>query len=68
MNFSYNFFWGLCWIVIATRGLSLVAVSEGYSLVAGRRLLIALAPLLPGHRLQGTWALELGLSECHAWV
>ena len=43
------YFW-LCWIIVAACGLSLVAASGGYSLVAMHRLLIAVASLVE-HRL-----------------
>ena len=43
------YFW-LCWVFIAARGLSLVAVSRGYS-VAVHRFLIAVASLAAQHRL-----------------
>ena len=38
----YFYFW-LCWVVIAERGLSLVSTSRGCSLVVMCRLLIAVA-------------------------
>ena len=43
-------FW-LCWVLIAARGLSLVAASGGYSFVAVCRLLIAVASLVAEHKL-----------------
>ena len=45
-------FW-LCWIIVAACGLSLVAASRGYSLVATHRLLIAVASLVVEHRVWG---------------
>ena len=52
-------------------GLSLVAARRGYSLVAVRRLLVALASLVVQHRLKGMRAsvimeqtLEHRLSSC----
>lgn len=33
-------FFSLCWVFVTTRSLSLVAMSRGYSLVAGLRLLL----------------------------
>ena len=47
---------GLYWNFIAVRGLSLLAMSRGYSLVAMHELLIATASLVAEHRLQGMWA------------
>ena len=44
------------WVFIATCGLSLVVASGDYSLVAVRRLLIAVAYLVAEHRLQGVQA------------
>ena len=41
----------LCWVFVAVSGLSLVAASEGYSLVAVRGLLIAVASLVAEHWL-----------------
>ena len=38
-------FW-LCWVFVAVLGLSLVAVSRGYFLVSGCRLLILVASLI----------------------
>ena len=64
-------------------GLSLVAASGGYSFVAVRRLLIAVASLCGGARALGVWAsvvavlglsgcglraLEHRLSSCGAWA
>ena len=40
----------LCWLFVAVHGLSLVAVSGGYS-VAAHGLLIAVASLVVEHRL-----------------
>ena len=72
----------LCWLFVAVHGLSLVAVSGGYS-VAAHGLLIAVASLVVEHRLQGVWtsvvvtrglsscglrALEHRLSSCGAWA
>ena len=37
-------------------GFSLVATSQGYSLVVVHRLLIAMGPLASGHRLSSAWA------------
>ena len=43
-------FW-LHWVAFAAYGLSLLLVSEGYSLVAVNRLLVAVASLVLGDRL-----------------
>ena len=66
------FFW-LHWVFIAAHGLSLVAVSEGYSLVAVQRFLTVVASLVwsMGSRAHGfhscnSWALEHGLRSCSA--
>ena len=53
-----NFFnFCLCWVFVAARGLSLVAVSRDYVVVHG--LLIAVACLL-----QGTGSRRVGFSSC----
>ena len=52
-NFIY--LW-LCWVFVATRGLSLVVASGGFSLVAGYGLLIAVDFLVAGYRFWGAWA------------
>ena len=49
MRFFF-FFW-LCWVFVAARGLSLVAASRGLLFVAVRRLLIAVASLVAEHGL-----------------
>ena len=52
LNFFFKliyFFW-LCWVFVATCGLSLVAVSGGYSVAVGG-LLIAVASLVAEHGL-----------------
>ena len=41
----------LCWVFVAVCGLSLVAVSRGYSLVALWGLLIEVASLVAEHGL-----------------
>ena len=51
----FIYFW-LHWVFIATRGLSLVAASGGYSLVVVCGLFVAVASLVSEHRLWGTWA------------
>ena len=67
------FFFFLQWVFIAAHGLSLVAVSEGYSLVAVQGLLVVVASLVwsMGSRAHGchscnSWALEHRLSSCSA--
>ena len=45
------YFFRLCWVFIAARGLSLVAASGGLLIVAVRGLLIAVASLVVEHRL-----------------
>ena len=52
-DYYFIYFW-LLWVFIAVRGLSLVAMSRGYSLV--RRLLITLASLVVELGLEGLWA------------
>ena len=51
------------WVFIAAPGLSLVAASRGYSLVAVRRLLMAVASRC-GARAVGL----LGFSSCGTWI
>ena len=50
-NFIHYLNFWLCWVVIAERGLSLVATSWGYSLVVMCRLLIAVASPVAEHGL-----------------
>ena len=52
-DYYFIYFW-LLWVFVAVRGLSLVAMSRGYSLV--RRLLITLASLVVELGLEGLWA------------
>ena len=61
-KFIYLVFW-LCWVFVATCGLSL-AVSEGHYLIVFQGLLVVVAALVVEHRLwknglsrSGTWAL-----------
>ena len=54
----FIYFW-LCWVFVAVRGLSLVAVSGGLLFVAVRGLLIAVASLL-----QSTGSRHAGFSSC----
>ena len=49
-NIFFLSFW-LCWVFVATCGLSLVVASGGYSLVSVCRLLTAVASLAAEHRL-----------------
>ena len=52
-------------------GLSLVAVSGGYSLAAVLGLLISVAFLVPEHELKGAWAsvaMAGGLRSCSSWA
>ena len=57
-----NHFFGLCWVFIAVHVFSLVAAKGGYSRVAERKLLTAVASLVAEHGFQGmvfsygTWA------------
>ena len=46
----FIYFW-LCWVFVATRGLSLVGGERGLLFVALRRLLIAVASLTVEHGL-----------------
>ena len=46
----FIYFW-LHWVFVAVRGLSLVAMSGGYSFLAVRRLLVAVASLVEEHGL-----------------
>ena len=74
--FIYLFiYFGLRWVVVAARGLSLVAVSGGYSLLrcAGFSLqwLLSLRSTGPRHMgfsSCGSRALERRLSSCGAWA
>ena len=47
----YLFCFWLRWIFVAVPGLSLVAVSGGYSFIVVHRLLIVVASLVAEHRL-----------------
>ena len=57
-------FW-LLWVFTALHGLSLVAATGDYSLVAVCGLLIAVASLVPEHRLYLGWP---GFSSCGLWA
>ena len=46
----FIYFWPH-WVLIAVHGLSLVAVSRGYSLIEAYGLLIVVASLVAEHRL-----------------
>ena len=50
MKIRFFFFW-LHWALVSAHGLSLVAASGGYPLVAMLRFLTALASLAAEHRL-----------------
>ena len=50
VSISFIYIW-LRWVFVAARGLSLVAVSGGYSFLAVHRLLIAVASLVAEHGL-----------------
>ena len=60
-NLKKNFFFLLHWVFVAMSGLSLVEASEGFSLVAVRRLLTVVAYLVAEHRLQGCRLQQLQL-------
>ena len=65
--FKFLLFIWLCWVFVAARRLSLVAVSGGYSLLAVCGLPIAVASLVLEHRFWGSWAsivVTCGLSSC----
>ena len=49
--FSFLIYFQLCWVSDAAHGLSLVAVSRGYSLAVVHGLLIVVASLIEEHRL-----------------
>ena len=61
-HFSFFFFFNfwLCWVFVAVHGLSLVAESRGYSLVAVHRLLIAVTSVAAEHRLYSARASVVG--------
>ena len=64
MTFAISFkriiiYFGLLWVCVAARGLSVVAVTGGYSLVAVHRLLIVVAFLVEGARGPRAWAQQL---------
>ena len=78
----FIYFW-LLWVFVAAHGLSLVAASGGYSFVAVRGILIAVASLCCGARALGmrasvvvarglsscgSRALERRLSSCGTWA
>jgi len=45
------FYFGLCWVFVTARALSLVAASMGYSPVAVDEVLVVVASLVVGLRL-----------------
>ena len=49
LRFNFIYFW-LCWVFVAARGLSLVMVSRGYTVVV-LRLLTAVVSLVAEHGL-----------------
>ena len=70
--FLFIYFW-LCWVFVAARGLSPVAVSRGYSLLRCACFSLRWLLLLPsmgsrhvGFCSCGSWALETRLSSCGA--
>ena len=59
----YLFYFWLCWVFVAVCGLSPVAESRGYALVAVCRLLTTVASLVSEHRLQSVGSVAVhGLS------
>ena len=58
----FIWFW-LCWVFLAVSGFPLATRSEGYSLVAVRELLTAVASLS-----QSTSSRVCGLSSCGTWT
>ena len=44
-------YYGVCWVLVAARGLSQVVASSSYSLLGVLRLLIAVASLVGEHRM-----------------
>ena len=60
--FKFIYFW-LCWVFVAVSGISLVAVSGGYSSLrfAGFSLQWLLL-------LQSTGSRHMGFSSCGAWA
>ena len=60
-SFMFNYFWLHC--AIALHGLSLVAMSRGYSLFAVYGLLFSMVLLL-----QSTGSRDHGLSSCGTWA
>ena len=62
----FSYFW-LRWVFVAACELSLVAVSEGYSLVAVHALLTEVASLVEEHRHVGSIAVALKLSCSSMW-
>ena len=62
-NILFNvFIFGLCWIFIAVRELSLASVSRGYCLVTMHRLLTAVASPVAEHRL---WNMRASVLVAH---
>ena len=59
-NVVFFFLW-LCWVFLDARGLFLVAVSQGYSLIAVHGLLIMAASLVA----HGPWSVEASVLVAH---
>ena len=51
LYFFFLIYFQLCWVFDAAHGLSVVAVSRGYSLAVVHRLLFVVASLVAEHRL-----------------
>ena len=51
LSFLKSIYFWLCWVFVATLGLSLVTVSEGFFLLVMHGLLIAVASLVEKHGL-----------------
>ena len=69
--YLFLFVFLLHWVFVAARGLCLVATSRGYSLVAVRGLLIAVASLIAEQGLYSVQASVVaahGLSSCGSWA
>ena len=62
----YLFYFWLCWVFVAVCGLSPVAESRGYALVAVCRLLTTVASLVSEHRLQSVGSVAVHGLSCSA--
>ena len=74
INYLFIYFW-LCWVFVAVRGLSLVAVSGGYYSLWCAGFSLQWLLLLrssscrhAGFSRCGSWTLEHRLSNCGAWA